>query len=72
MGSASPGPIQGFDPMLKMKAPIKRKLFSTKTWDKQFRFNSPAYNYKLPESRPKKLRDIIGRDFKNERKADKR
>ena len=70
MGSSSPGPIQGFDPLLKLKAPLKRKQL-TQPWDHQFKMNSNKYNYSMPGGVPKKLRDIIGRDYKNEKRSDK-
>jgi len=72
MGSTSPGPIQGFDPILKLKPqPMKRKLY-TGGWDHNFKMNSTKYNHILPNNTPKNLRDITGRDYKNEKKADKR
>jgi len=72
MGASSPGPIQGFDPMLKLKPqPMKRKIIST-GWDNQFKNNSTKYNYKLPTGAPKSLRDITGHDYRNEKKSDKR
>ena len=72
MGASSPGPIQGFDPILKLKPqPMKRKLMSS-GWDNQFRMNSTKYNHSMPDGMQKSLRDIIGRDVKNEKKSDKR
>jgi len=72
MGSSSPGPIQGFDPILKLKPqPLKRKL-NTSGWDNQFKMNSTKYNHVAPDGIPKKLKDILGRDFKNEKKADRK
>lgn len=69
--SAGTGGIDTVDPLLKLKAPLKRKQLA-QPWDYQFQFNSPKYNYVTPGGLPKKLRDIIGRDYKNEIRSDKR
>ena len=50
---------------------MKRKLY-TGGWDHNFKMNSTKYNHILPNNTPKNLRDITGRDYKNEKKADKR
>ena len=63
--------IANIDPIMTLKAPLKRKQVN-QPWDYQLKYNSPKYNYVLPDNQPKKLRDIIGRDFKNERRSDKR
>lgn len=71
MGPAS-GPMQGYNPILKLKSqPLKRKILST-GWDHQLKMNSTKYNYSMPGGMQKKLRDIIGRDYKNEKRSDKR
>lgn len=68
----TPSPMQGFNPILNLKSqPLKRKLVST-GWDHQLKMNSTKYNYSLPDGMQKKLRDIIGRDYKNEKRSDKR
>ena len=51
--------------------PLKRNIISS-GWDSQFKKKSNRYNYTLPDNKPKKLRDIISRDYKNEKRADKR
>lgn len=62
------GGIATVDPLLKLGT-IKRKPLP---WAQQFKLNSPKYNNILPSNSPKRLRDIIGRDVKNEKRADKR
>ena len=65
------GGIDLIDPLMKLKAPLKRKQLS-QPWDFQYKMNSTKYNYVSPGGIPKKLRDIIGRDYKNEKRSDKR
>ena len=62
MGSTSPGPIQGFDPLLKLK-PMKRKVLSNGL-SNNLKTNSNKYNRTINNGGQKKLRDIIGRDYK--------
>lgn len=75
MGGSSSTPGTGgidmIDPLLKLKAPLKRKQL-TQPWDNQFKLNSSKYNYITPGGVPRKLRDIIGLDYKNEIRSDKR
>lgn len=59
--------IVNVDPIMTLKAPLKRRAAP---WDTQLKTNFTKYNNVVPQ--PKKLRDIIGRDTKNERRADKR
>lgn len=70
MGSSSSTPgtggIDTVDPLLKLKMPLKRKF--TSVWDQQFKPNASKYI----TNTPKKLKDIIGRDVKNEKRSDKR
>jgi hypothetical protein len=63
------GPMQGYNPLLKLK-PVKRQM--TQPWDHQLKTNLNKYNYSMPNDTPKKLRDIIGREYKNEKRSDKR
>jgi len=64
--------ISNFDPMLKFKAkPLKRKILSGGL-DNVFGKTSTKYNHKLPEGVPKSLRDILGRDSRNEKKQDRK
>lgn len=68
ISSSTPGTggIDMVDPLLKMKMPLKRKF--TQPWDQQFKPNAAKYI----TNTPKKLKDIIGRDIKNDKRADKR
>jgi len=75
MGSSSSttgtGGIDTFDPLMKLKAPLKRKQLSN-DWDHQFKMNSTKFNHSMPGGVPKKLKDILSRDYKNENRSDKR
>lgn len=62
------GGIATVDPLIKLGT-IKRKPLP---WAQQFKVNSPKYNHILPSNSPKRLRDIVGREIGNERRAAKR
>lgn len=69
--TAGTGGIDTIDPLMKLKAPLKRKQLS-QPWDFQYKMNSTKYNYVSPGGVPKKLRDIIRREYSNENRSDKR
>jgi hypothetical protein len=69
--TAGTGGIDTYDPLLKIKSPLKRKSAS-QPWDHQFKMNSPKYNYTLSGIVPKKLSNILGRDLKNEKRSDRK